>query len=111
MYSHELIVIDEPFSEIAGEERINELEWLSDLRRRHNISLLVFTQDIDTAVMLGDYVMVVDKSTSSNHRDVEITARSARPGGRPSGGGCPRVPLHFPGIGRKARGEGAAERL
>ena len=65
MCSHELIVIDEPFSEIAGEERINELEWLSDLRRRHNISLLVFTQDIDTAVMLGDYVMVVDKSTSS----------------------------------------------
>ena len=65
MCSHELIVIEEPFSKLSPEEREHELAWLDDLRKKNHISLLVFTQSVDAAVSIADYVMVTDNNTAS----------------------------------------------
>lgn len=65
MCSHELIVIDEPFSRLDEKERLHMIKWLADLRRDKNISLLIFTKDIPTAVALTDCVMTVGKGCDS----------------------------------------------
>ena len=65
MCSHEFMVIDEPFSQLDDDERRSELDWLDSIRRGLGISMLIFTEDIETAIKLADYVMVVDKKTCS----------------------------------------------
>ncbi len=65
MCSHELIAIDEPFSQLPEKERQAELAWLNDFRNKNKSSLLIFTEDIETALMLGDYVMMLDSHASS----------------------------------------------
>ncbi len=65
MCSHELIVIDSPFSELADDERSELISWLINFRNKNNISLLIFTDDIDIALTLGNYVMVADNRTQS----------------------------------------------
>ena len=66
MCSHELMVIHDPFSKLPDEQRKEALEWFNDMRTQTQISLLLFTKDIDLAVETADYVMAVDKNTASN---------------------------------------------
>ena len=66
MCSHELMVIDEPSFRLEDDALRSKLfDRLIELKNEHNVSLLVFTQDVDTAVRLADYVMVVDDKFSS----------------------------------------------
>lgn len=65
MCSHELVVIDEPFSELNKEEKAKELENLKNISQEKGIALLLFTEDIDTALSLSQTVMVVNSSMAS----------------------------------------------
>ena len=65
MCSHELIAVCEPFGELSDEERREETKRLLKLKNTSKLSLLVFTDDLDTAIAFGDTVMVVDDSLGS----------------------------------------------
>lgn len=65
MCSHELIVMEDPFSLFSGGEREELIAWFKDIREKTSFSLLIFTKDIDLAVDLADFVMVSDKNTAS----------------------------------------------
>ena len=65
MCSHELIAIDEPFSDLEEKEREAELKLFEKVKNSSNLSLLIFTQDIDLAVRFTSSVMVVDDNTQS----------------------------------------------
>lgn len=65
MCSHELIAIDEPFFDLGEKEREEELKLLEKVKKNSNLSLLLFTQDIDLAVRFTSSVMVVDDNTQS----------------------------------------------
>lgn len=65
MCSHELIVIDEPFSNLSENEREEELKLLENVKNSSSLSLLLFTQSIDLAVRFAGSVMVVDSNTQS----------------------------------------------
>lgn len=65
MCSHELIAIDEPFSDLSDDERETELKLLENIKNNSELSLLLFTQDIDLAVRFASSVMVVDNNTQS----------------------------------------------
>jgi len=66
MCSHELIAINEPFSTLDEEERKAETKRLLDLKNSSKLSLLVFTKNIETALLFGDYIMVVNEKTESS---------------------------------------------
>lgn len=65
MWSHEFIVIDEPFAEFDGSNRAEEIEWLRVTAKSNGLAMAVFTENIDTALKLGTSVMVVDKNMRS----------------------------------------------
>lgn len=65
MCSHELIVIDEPFARLEEKERLHMIEWLDKLRHDKNVSLLIFTENLATALALSDCVMTVGKGCES----------------------------------------------
>lgn len=65
MCSHELIAIDEPFSELDSDLREEELNLLEKVKNNSGLSLLLFTQDIDLAVRFANSVMVADSNTQS----------------------------------------------
>ena len=65
MCSHELIVINEPFDGLAEDERKAEISRLAELKKSRNLSLLVFTNNVETALDLGDTVMVADDGLKS----------------------------------------------
>ena len=66
MCSHELIVINEPFADLSGEDRKAEIARLCELKNSGKLSLLVCTNDIDTAIELGDTIMAADDGLKSN---------------------------------------------
>ncbi len=65
MCSHELIVMNEPFFGLDEEERREGLKWLKEKMDKFGFSLLVFTEDVETALYLGNSVMAVDDKTES----------------------------------------------
>lgn len=65
MWSHEFMVIDEPFMELDEEERSKELVWLRETADKTGLAILVFTEDIDTALALASSVMVVNEAMRS----------------------------------------------
>ena len=65
MCSHELIVIDEPFSSFDKDARAGYMERLSELAEKSASSLLIFTKDVPFAVRYADFVMIADKNTAS----------------------------------------------
>ncbi|MDE7390394.1 MAG: hypothetical protein K2M82_05595, partial [Lachnospiraceae bacterium] len=65
MWSHEFMVIDEPFMELDEEERSKELVWLRETAGKTGLAILVFTEDIDTALALASSVMVVNEAMRS----------------------------------------------
>lgn len=65
MCSHEFIVIDEPFGCLDGELYDKNIEWLKSISEKTNLSMLIFTQKIDTAIKLASTVMVTDDKMRS----------------------------------------------
>ena len=65
MWSHDIMVIDEPYSNFSDKEKTEELKWLKNVSEKTELAILVFTQSIDTAIALSDTVMAVNSSMSS----------------------------------------------
>jgi sulfonate transport system ATP-binding protein len=54
-----VLLLDEPFSAVDAFTRMKLQDLLSGVARRHGITLLLVTHDIDEAVLLGDRVVVL----------------------------------------------------
>lgn len=60
MCSHELMLVEEPYSDFEENVRADELKWLSEIAGKNGLALLIFTENIDTAIALGNTVMIAD---------------------------------------------------
>ncbi len=65
MCSHEFIVIDEPFGCLDGKLYDKNIEWLKSISEKTKLSMLIFTQKIDTAAKLASTVIVADDKMRS----------------------------------------------
>ncbi|HEY9107348.1 MAG TPA: ABC transporter ATP-binding protein, partial [Roseateles sp.] len=54
-----VLLLDEPFSAVDAFTRMKLQDLLADVARRHAVTLLLVTHDIDEAVLLGDRVVVL----------------------------------------------------
>lgn len=65
MCSHEVVVIDEPFSELDGDERKEAVVWLNGIMKKTGLSVLAFTESVEIAVCLASSIAVVNSDFSS----------------------------------------------
>lgn len=65
MWSHDVMVIDEPFEGFFESEKAEELKWLKSVAGKTGLAMLILTQSIDTALALSDTVMAVNNQMSS----------------------------------------------
>jgi sulfonate transport system ATP-binding protein len=56
----QLLLLDEPFSAVDAFTRLKLQALLLDVARRHRVTVLLVTHDIDEAVYLADRVMVLE---------------------------------------------------
>lgn len=54
-----VLLLDEPFSAVDAFTRMKLQDLLADVARRHGVTLLLVTHDIEEAVLLGDRVVVL----------------------------------------------------
>jgi len=54
-----VLLLDEPFSAVDAFTRMKLQDLLAEVARRHAVTLLLVTHDIDEAVLLGDRVVVL----------------------------------------------------
>ena len=86
-----MLLLDEPFSAVDAFTRMKLQDLLADVARRHAVTLLLVTHDIDEAVLLGDRVVVlgteargivdeiaVDLPHPRNRRSAALTPARAR---------------------------------
>ncbi|RZJ12680.1 MAG: ABC transporter ATP-binding protein [Rubrivivax sp.] len=75
-----VLLLDEPFSAVDAFTRMKLQDLLADIARRHAVTLLLVTHDIDEAVLLGDRVVVL--GTEARGIVGEIPVLPARPRSR-----------------------------
>ena len=69
-----ILLLDEPFSSLDSITRLQMQQWLLELWRKFNKTILLVTHDIDEAIFLSDriYVMKSHLSTSINVIKVDL---------------------------------------
>jgi sulfonate transport system ATP-binding protein len=74
LYSHDaksaaLILLDEPFAALDAVTRLRMHDLVRALRRRHNATMLLVTDDVDEAIALADRILIMhDGRIGSEHR-------------------------------------------
>lgn len=59
MQKKQIMLLDEPFSAIDSITRANLHEWYSHIAKRHRLSTILITHDIEEAVALSDRVYIM----------------------------------------------------
>jgi sulfonate transport system ATP-binding protein len=72
-----LLLLDEPFSAVDAFTRMHLQQLLVDVARRHAITVLLVTHDVDEAVLLSDRVLIL--GTAANERVAPIDVSLPRP--------------------------------
>lgn len=69
----EILLLDEPFSALDVTARASLQEWLLELHKQLNLTIVIVTHDIDEAVKLGNRVLVLSNNGSEliEHNVVE----------------------------------------
>ena len=73
----EFMLLDEPFGALDAITRMDMQEWLLDIWRKYNHSILFITHDIDEALFLSDRVYVMTGRPGKISLEIEID--EARP--------------------------------
>ncbi|MFG6415569.1 ABC transporter ATP-binding protein [Roseateles sp. DC23W] len=73
-----VLLLDEPFSAVDAFTRMKLQDLLADLARRHAVTLLLVTHDIDEAVLLGDRVVVLGTQARGVVDDIAVAVRRPR---------------------------------
>ncbi|MDR7333711.1 ABC transporter ATP-binding protein [Roseateles asaccharophilus] len=67
-----LLLLDEPFSAVDAFTRMKLQDLLAELARRHGVTLLLVTHDLDEAVLLGDRVVVLGSEARGVVDDIAV---------------------------------------
>lgn len=73
-----VLLLDEPFSAVDAFTRMKLQELLAGVARRHGITLLLVTHDIDEAVLLGDRVVVLGTEARGIVEEIAIDLPRSR---------------------------------
>lgn len=66
-----LLCLDEPFGALDAQTRIELQDLILRLSKKHNITSVLVTHDLDEAIFMADRVLVL-KGVASEHRTIEI---------------------------------------
>jgi sulfonate transport system ATP-binding protein len=67
-----VLLLDEPFSAVDAFTRMKLQDLLADVARRHGVTLLLVTHDIEEAVLLGDRVVVLGTAARGIVSEVDV---------------------------------------
>jgi len=80
LYSRSVMLLDEPFGALDTITRGMMHDWLLDLLRRIETSVLLVTHDVEEAILLADRVIVLSPAPSRIVESVDITIPRPRDG-------------------------------
>jgi len=72
LFDRSIILLDEPFGALDAQTRVLMQEWLRDLSRDTQKTILLITHDIDEAIFLSSRVLVMSARPGSIRADVAI---------------------------------------
>ncbi|MCI3945583.1 ATP-binding cassette domain-containing protein [Pseudomonas syringae] len=79
LYSHPaILLLDEPFSAVDAFTRMKLQDLLLQLARRHAITLLLVTHDVDEALYLGDRVLVMGNRPGTITHELPVGLHAPR---------------------------------
>ncbi|MCV7155895.1 ABC transporter ATP-binding protein [Mycolicibacterium brisbanense] len=70
----ELVLLDEPFASLDAITRLRMHDLVRELRRRHSVSMLLVTHDVDEAIALADRIVVMGNGRIGASHPVTLSA-------------------------------------
>ncbi|MFA7701269.1 ABC transporter ATP-binding protein [Mycoplasmopsis synoviae] len=64
---HKFIILDEPFSALDAKIKESTINWILDLKKEFNLSLIVVTHDQQDAMKLGDKIILINEGRIIQH--------------------------------------------
>ena len=87
-YRPTLLLMDEPFGSVDAQTREDLEDLVLEVRRHHQMTILLVTHDIDESVYVGDRVVVLSKAPAhGRRRPARGPARAPRPDHHPGAPG------------------------
>lgn len=76
---HDVLVLDEPFGALDALTRRELQAWLADLLEKHSRTAILVTHDVDEAIWLSDFVIVLSPRPASVRATIEVSEPRPRP--------------------------------
>ena len=73
-----ILLLDEPFSSLDSITRLQMQQWLLELWRKFNKTILLVTHDIDEAIFLSDRIYVMKSHISTSINVIKVDLRRPR---------------------------------
>ncbi|MCM1083747.1 MAG: ABC transporter ATP-binding protein [Clostridium sp.] len=77
MQKKQIMLLDEPFSAIDSITRANLHEWYSSIAKRHKLSTILITHDIEEAIALSDRVYIMSGKPGTIKGELTIVRQGA----------------------------------
>lgn len=78
LFSHEVALLDEPFSALDAITKASIHQWYLAVMRKINLSTLFITHDIDEAITLSDRVYILNGTPGRITAEIAITSPKPR---------------------------------
>ena len=76
--SNDIMLLDEPFGALDSITRSNMQQWLLDIKKSMNSTILLITHDVDEAVLLSDRVYIISEKPAVIKGEVKINLSKDR---------------------------------
>ena len=76
--SNDIMLLDEPFGALDSITRSNMQQWLLDIKKNMNSTILLITHDVDEAVLLSDRVYVISEKPAVIKGEVNFSLPKER---------------------------------
>lgn len=70
----DLVLLDEPFASLDAITRLRMHDLVRELRRKHRVSMLLVTHDVDEAIALADRIVVMSNGRIGDAHRVRLSA-------------------------------------
>ena len=78
LFSHEVALLDEPFSALDAITKASIHQWYLAVMRKINLSTLFITHDIDEAITLSDRIYILNGTPGKITAEIAITSPKPR---------------------------------
>ena len=76
--SNDIMLLDEPFGALDSITRSNMQQWLLDIKKNMNSTILLITHDVDEAVLLSDRVYVISEKPAVIKGEIKVNLPKER---------------------------------